>query len=120
MITVLDAFTTRAFGDSSLIFVQDYFPQSKTLVEAHLSPSTTHGSRFQAKTPIAENVLWGYISQIANALQAIHSINLAARRNDPSKIILTHKNRIRLSACSILDVVQFDARRSIQEQSGRA
>ncbi|KAJ4259597.1 PAB-dependent poly(A)-specific ribonuclease subunit 3 [Fusarium torreyae] len=115
VVTVLDAFTTRAFGDSSLIFVQDYFPQSKTLVEAHLSPSTTHGSRFQAKTPIAENVLWGYISQIANALQAIHSINLAARCIDPSKIILTHKNRIRLSACSILDVVQFDARRSVQE-----
>ncbi|KAJ4017999.1 PAB-dependent poly(A)-specific ribonuclease subunit 3 [Fusarium irregulare] len=115
VVTIIDAFTTRAFGDSSLIFVQDYYPLSKTLVEAHLTPSTTHGNRFQAKTPIAENVLWAYISQIANALQAIHSINLAARCIDPSKIILTHKNRIRLSACSILDVVQYDAHRPIQE-----
>ncbi|KAF5656672.1 poly(A)-specific ribonuclease [Fusarium heterosporum] len=115
VVAILDAFTTRAFGDSSLIFVQDYYPCSKTLVEAHLTPSTTHGSRFQAKTPISENNLWGYISQIANALQAIHSANLAARCIDPSKIILTHKNRIRLTACSILDVVQFDAHRSIPE-----
>ncbi|KAF4471264.1 poly(A)-specific ribonuclease [Fusarium albosuccineum] len=112
VVTTLDAFTTRAFGDSSLIFVQDYFPLSKTLVEAHLSPSTT---RFHAKTPIAENVLWGYIAQIANALKAIHGSNLAARCIDPSKIILTHKNRIRLSACSILDVVQYDARRPVQD-----
>ncbi|OBS24055.1 hypothetical protein FPOA_04603 [Fusarium poae] len=115
VVTIHDAFTTRAFGDSSLIFVQDYYPLSKTLVEAHLTPSTTHGSRFQAKTSIAENVLWAYISQIANALQSIHSINLAARCIDPSKIILTHTNRIRLSACSILDVVQYDAHRPIQE-----
>ncbi|CAJ0548315.1 Ff.00g050690.m01.CDS01 [Fusarium sp. VM40] len=115
VVTILDAFTTRAFGDSSLIFVQDYYPLSKTLVEAHLTPSTTQGSRFQAKAPVPENNLWGYISQIANALQAIHSANLAARCIDPSKIILTHKNRIRLTACSILDVVQYDAHRSISE-----
>ncbi|KAF4448903.1 hypothetical protein F53441_7727 [Fusarium austroafricanum] len=115
VVSVLDAFTTRAFGDSSLVFVQNYFALSKTLVEVHLTPSTAHGSRFQSKTPIPENVLWGYISQIANALQAIHSANLAARCIDPSKIILTDKNRIRLSACAILDVVQYDAHRSIQE-----
>ncbi|KAF4976758.1 hypothetical protein FZEAL_6615 [Fusarium zealandicum] len=115
VVTILDAFTTRAFGDSSLIFVQDYYPLSKTLVEAHLSSNTTHGSRFHTKSPLGENLLWGYISQIASALQAIHSINLAARCIDPSKIILTHNNRIRLSACSILDVVQFDARRSVQD-----
>ncbi|KAM5347128.1 hypothetical protein ACJ41O_010133 [Fusarium nematophilum] len=115
VVSVLDAFTTRAFGDSSLIFVQNYFPLSKTLVELHLTPNSGPSNRFPAKTPIAENVLWSYISQIANALQAIHSINLAARCIDPSKIILTDKNHIRLSACSILDVVQFDARRSMQD-----
>ncbi|KAI5463994.1 hypothetical protein BGZ63DRAFT_400979 [Mariannaea sp. PMI_226] len=114
VVSILDAFTTRAFGDSSLIFVQNYHPLSKTLTELHLSPSPSHGNRFQ-KTAIPEATLWGYITQIANALKAIHSINLAARCIDPSKIILTDKNRIRLSACSILDVVQFDARRPIQE-----
>jgi PAB-dependent poly(A)-specific ribonuclease subunit 3 len=115
VVSILDAFTTRAFGDSSLIFVQDYHPLSKTLTELHLSSNPAHGTRFHQKTPISEATLWGYISQIANALKAIHSLNLAARCIDPSKIIVTDKNRIRLSACSILDVVQFDSRRPIQE-----
>ncbi|CAM1501597.1 Fc.00g035810.m01.CDS01 [Cosmosporella sp. VM-42] len=115
VVSIIDAFTTRVFGDSSLVFVHDYHPLSKTLAEVHLTPNPAHGARYQAKSPIAETVLWGYISQIANALKAIHSINLAARCIDASKILLTDKNRIRLSACSILDVVQFETRRPIQE-----
>ncbi|KAL7788680.1 hypothetical protein V8C37DRAFT_387608 [Trichoderma ceciliae] len=116
VVSIHDAFTTRAFGDSSLIFVQDYHPLSKTLAEAHLTPNVTHGTnRFQPKPPITEAVLWGYISQIASALKSIHSNNLAARCVDVSKIILTDKNRIRLNACSVLDVVHFDVRRPIQE-----
>lgn len=115
VVSILDAFTTRAFGDSSLIFVQDYHPLSKTLAEVHLSPNPPQGSRFATKSPITEAALWGYITQIASALKAIHSLNLAARCIDVSKIILTDKNRVRLSACSILDVVQFDARRPIQD-----
>ncbi|KAF7544655.1 hypothetical protein G7046_g9741 [Stylonectria norvegica] len=115
VVKVIDAFTTRAFGDSSLVFVHDYHPLSKTLAEAYLNPTPTHAGRYQPKTSIPEAVLWGYISQIANALKAIHSIGLAARCIDASKIILTDKNRIRLSACSILDVVQFDMRRAIPD-----
>lgn len=112
VVTIHDAFTTRAFGDSSLIFVQDYHPLAKTLADVHLTPGT---GRFQSKTPVTEAILWGYISQIANAIKAIHSNNLAARCLDVSKILLTDKNRIRLHACSILDVVQFEVRRPIQE-----
>ncbi|KAG6180354.1 hypothetical protein E4U27_002819 [Claviceps purpurea] len=119
VVTIHDAFTARAFGDSSLIFVQEYHPLSKTLAEAHLvanpASCTGQGTRFQAKTPVPETVLWGYISQIANALKSIHSLNLAARCIDVTKIILTDKNRIRLNACSILDVVQFEVRRPVQE-----
>ncbi|KAL0937886.1 pab-dependent poly -specific ribonuclease subunit pan3 [Colletotrichum truncatum] len=116
VVTIHDAFTTRAFGDSSLFFVQDYHPLSKTLAELHFPHAgTAHANRFAAKTPIAESVLWGYVSQIANALKAIHALNLAARCLDMSKIIVTDKNRIRLGACSILDVVHFEARRPVQE-----
>jgi PAB-dependent poly(A)-specific ribonuclease subunit 3 len=111
-----DAFTTRAFGDSSLVVAQDYYPLSKTLAEVHLIPSLLHGSnRLQPKPPVTEMVLWGYISQIASALKAIHSNNLAARCLDPSKIILTDQNRIRLSACAILDVTQFDIKKPLGE-----
>ncbi|KAK2612633.1 PAB-dependent poly(A)-specific ribonuclease subunit 3 [Conoideocrella luteorostrata] len=116
VVTIHDAFTARAFGDSSLMFVQDYHPLSKTLAEIHFTHTTTGpGNRFQAKSAISEAALWGYISQIANALKSIHSVNLAARCIDVTKIILTDKNRIRLNACSILDVVHYDTRRPIQE-----
>lgn len=115
VVTVHDAFTARAFGDSSLIFVTDYHPLSKTLTDAHLTPTTMHGGRVQPKPPISESVLWAYIAQIANALKAIHTSGLAARCIDPSKILLTDKNRIRLSACSVLDVIQFEPRRALTD-----
>lgn len=114
VVTTIDAFTTRAFGDSSLVFAQDYHPLSKTLAEQHFA-NAQGGSRFRAPERVQESVLWSYIVQISNALKAIHQANLAARCIDISKIILTDKNRIRLNACSILDVVQFETRRPIQE-----
>lgn len=112
MVTVHSAFTTRKFGDSSIIFVYDYHPRSKSLIQHHFAQTT---SRFNSRTPIPEDVLWSYITQIANALRAIHGQNLAARCLDPSKIILTEKNRIRLGACSILDVLDFETRRPVPE-----
>ena len=116
MVHVHDAFTTRAFGDSSLIFVQDYHPLSKTLLETHFpqnAPNPTN--RFQTKAPVSEAVLWTYTVQIANALKSIHSIGLVARCIDLGKIIVTDPNRIRLNACAILDVVQYDPQPRIQE-----
>ncbi|GAA5840330.1 hypothetical protein JCM11251_006697 [Rhodosporidiobolus azoricus] len=41
LVGVREAFTTRAFGDQSIVFVYDYHPCSQTLYEAHLSPSAT-------------------------------------------------------------------------------
>lgn len=114
VVTVHEAFTTREFGDSSLIIAFDYHPLSKTLQEHHFQ--TAHGSRYRAPSPVPENVLWGYMCQIANALKTIHGNKLAARCIEPSKIILSEPNRIRLAACSILDVVQFESNtRSVQE-----
>ncbi|MCJ1369203.1 PAB-dependent poly(A)-specific ribonuclease subunit 3 [Loxospora ochrophaea] len=111
VVTIIDAFTNRSFGDSSLILVTDYHPLSKTLIEQHLT-SSRFSSRPQAST-ITEQLLWSYTVQIANALKAIHSVGLAARVVDLSKVILTSKNRIRLNACAILDIVQFDSPRNV-------
>lgn len=117
VVFVHDAFTTSAFGDRSLVFAQDYFPLAHTLIEAHLTqPQKDHRYRGPVALPkIPENVIWSYVVQIANALRAIHSRDLAARCLDPSKIIVTDKNRIRLTACAILDVVQSQAHRSVKE-----
>jgi len=112
VVTVHDAFTTRAFGDSSLIFVTDYHPLSKTLVEHHFS-TNRYGNR--VTTTVPEQVLWGYIVQIASALKSVHAADLAIRCMEPSKVVLTDKNRIRLNACSVLDVVQYDAQRPVAD-----
>lgn len=113
VVTVHDAFTSRSFQDSSLIFVTDYHPLSKTLGEQHLGA----GNRFQGRhnTHIPEQVIWGYMTQIANALKSIHTNGLAARVLEPSKVLLTGKNRIRLNACAVLDVVQFDSQRTVAD-----
>lgn len=108
VVSIHQVMTTRAFGDSSLIFVMDYHPLAKTLAEQHFqnSPARFSGPRNQSPH-IEESELWSYVVQIASALKAIHSERLAARVISPSKVILTSKRRIRLSACGVQDVAQY-------------
>lgn len=109
------AFTTSAFGDSSLIFVTDYHPLSETLAQKHFTPSSS--SRFPTRhsQQLPEQTLWSYIVQIASALKAIHIEKLAARVLEPNKVLLTGENRIRLNGCAILDVVQHDTPHNIPD-----
>lgn len=108
VVGIHNAFTTRLFGDSSLIIVTDYHPLSKTLAEHHFPSTYMHRGR-NTHNQITEQVLWSYMTQIASALKVIHSHGLAARIIDASKILLTGKNRIRLNGCAVMDVVQNDA-----------
>lgn len=114
VVSVVDAFTTRAFGDSSLIFVYHYHPVSKTLVELHFTTSSRgpYGNRASALA-VPEQVIWNYIVQIASAIKSVHAAGLAVRCIDPSKAIVTEKGRIRLNACAVLDVVQFETNRPL-------
>ncbi len=106
VVSVHLAFTNSGFGDSSLIFVTDFHPNSETLAQKHFTPTS---SRFPSRhTQVPEHILWNYIVQIASALKAIHAENLAARIIEPSKVLLTGENRIRLNGCAVLDVVQHD------------
>ena len=109
IVNIHDAFTTRNFNDSSLVFVCDYHPMAKTLAEHHhLGQNKVIRGRNNPEQ-VPEAVLWAYVTQIASALTAIHSKGIAARVISASKILLAGKNRIRLNACAILDVVQYDA-----------
>ncbi|KAI9783367.1 MAG: PAB-dependent poly(A)-specific ribonuclease subunit 3 [Geoglossum umbratile] len=114
VVTIHDAFTTRAFGDSSLVFVMDYHPLSKTLADNHFGTT----GRFQGRPSgphVPEQVLWSYIVQISSALKTIHSSGLSARLIEPSKVLLTNKNRIRLNSCAIFDVVQHESQLPVPE-----
>jgi len=101
IVSLKEAFTTKAFGDHSLIFVYDYYPLSVTLESKYLS-SPNQGNE------MPESSLWSIIIQITSALKAIHSAGLAARILKPSKILVTDKNRIRLNCCGMFDLLKYD------------
>ena len=115
LVTVHDAFTTRAFGDSSLIIVTDYHPLSQTLAERHFNQPSRHPNSRAPTQYVPDQELWGYIVQLASALKAIHTNGLAARLVVPQKVLLTSKNRVRLNACGILDITQFEQTRSLED-----
>ena len=101
------AFTTTHFDDSSLVIVSDYHPDSKTVAEKHFSQTSGRPNR-NSPPLVSEQILWSYIVQIANALKAVHSAQLAVRVFEPSKVIVTDENRIRLNGCALEDLLDSE------------
>eukprot|EP01134_Creolimax_fragrantissima_P008087 CFRG8087T1 len=100
-----EVYTTRDFGDHSLVFVYDYFANSTTLRATYFE---------NAKNELMqESVLWSYVIQLTSALRVIHASGMACRVIEPSKILLTGRNRIRINCVGIFDVLNFE---SIQQQ----
>ena len=110
VVRVHDAFTTQAFGDRSLVVVVDYHPLAQTVADKFFSRAAIAS---RANQIIPEQEIWSYIVQLANGLKSIHSSGLAARTLVPSKVLVTSKNRMRLSGCSVLDIVQFEQASSL-------
>ena len=94
----------------ALMFVYDYHPVAKTLFEIYFARSATGGTWGNG---VPETILWSLIIQIASAIRQIHSVSLAARMIEPSKIIVTGKNRVRLNCCGIFDVIAFDGGKNL-------
>ncbi|KAK0216097.1 hypothetical protein IW262DRAFT_1464629 [Armillaria fumosa] len=119
IVLVREAFTTRAFGDSSLVVAYAYHAGAKTLYDAHFKPQPptvqpSFRSHIQLQpAAISERTIWSYIVQIASAIKKVHEAGLAVRMIDVSKILVTGKNRIRISSCGIVDVLTYDAQQDI-------
>lgn len=76
------------------MMVYDFHPNSANLDEEHLNQELMAMTpRRKSSPPIPERLLWSYITQLANALKAVHSSGMALRGLDPSRILLTGKNR---------------------------
>lgn len=78
--------------------VYDYHPNAETLFNLHLEPRPPifqNGRLQQSKDSslVSERTLWSYIVQLASAIQAAHDAGLAVRVVDPTKILVTSKNR---------------------------
>lgn len=130
LVQLREVFTTKAFGDHSMVFVYDYHPGSETLLTKHFSATELNGYtdpfssdpnaprpyshtkntilRQQHSSMLPESVIWSYIIQLTAALRVIHAAGLAYRCLDPTKVLLTSRTRLRLSCVSIPDVVTFD------------
>lgn len=114
IVQLKEVFTTKVFGDNSMIFVYDYHPGSETLLNKHFSPDQIGYSdpfltdnttprpysyqknnlmRHQQNNKLPESLIWNYIIQLTSALRIIHASALACRSLDPTKIIITTRNR---------------------------
>lgn len=124
-----EVFTTKAFGDNSIIFVYDYHPKATTLLHKHFNGDTSvsangfsapsmrsfgGGAALASQRPAAaaaggnflpENLIWSYVVQLSNALRTIHAAGLAYQLVDLSKILLTDKSRLRLNCVGVKDVL---------------
>ncbi|KAF7297105.1 PAN2-PAN3 deadenylation complex subunit PAN3 [Mycena indigotica] len=113
IVAVQEAFTTHAFGDSSLVVAYAYYPKARTLLETHLKPGSSHAhhGRYQPPTNLSlpERTLWSYIVQLATAIKYVHDAGQALRMIDASKILVTGKHRLRVSSCGIVDVLLHDS-----------
>lgn len=135
LVHLREVFTTKAFGDHSIVFVYDYHPGADTLMNqyfSHTSLSPINGflpglystdglTRSYSQTKaglnnlrqhaglLPESLIWAYIVQLSSVLRTIHAAGLACRAFEPSKILITGKSRLRLNCCGIFDVLGFDA-----------
>ena len=140
MITVsaIKSFLQSPFSvlrQKALVMAYSYYPNAKTLYDTHIKPTLQqppplfpsssfypprHMSRHHAQQQqqqrtqhIPEPTLWSYIIQIASAIKRVHDQGLAVRMVDVTKILVTGKNRIRLSSCGIFDVLLYDTQQDI-------
>lgn len=134
LVHLREVFTTKAFGDHSIVFVYDYHAGADTLMNQYFgqmgltaingyAPSTYNhtDSRIYSQNKsglnnlrqhaglLPESLIWAYIVQLSSALRTIHAAGLACRALDPTKIVITGKSRLRLNCCGAFDVLSFDA-----------
>lgn len=117
VVRIKEAFTSVAFDaqEPSLCLVYDYYPLSNTLKEQHISRKL--GIKLE---PVTEALLWAYLVQIVGALIAIHKEGLHAGSSlSLSKVIVTTKNRVRLAAVCIDDILDYQELDHLERADGK-
>jgi PAB-dependent poly(A)-specific ribonuclease subunit 3 len=67
---------------------------------------TVNGARSLGLLP--EHTVWDFVVQLSNIIRTIHASSLACRVLTPSRLLLDHKTRLRLSGVGIFDVLDFE------------
>ncbi|KAJ2797540.1 PAB-dependent poly(A)-specific ribonuclease subunit 3, partial [Coemansia furcata] len=92
---VYEAFTTRAFGDNSLVIVHELKPLAASLKSQIVD----------ARVQVSESFLWSLVLQLISALRTVHSAGLAVQTLSVSTILLSPTNRVYLNSCGLADVL---------------
>uniref|UniRef100_A0A6Q2ZIM4 PAN2-PAN3 deadenylation complex subunit PAN3 n=1 Tax=Esox lucius TaxID=8010 RepID=A0A6Q2ZIM4_ESOLU len=121
-VSLREVFTTKAFGDHSLVFSYDFHAGAETMFSRHFNDPTTDSyftkrkwGQHEPPPPrqhaglLPESLIWAYIVQLSSALRTIHTAGLACRVMDPSKILITGKTRLRVNCVGVFDVLTFDS-----------
>ncbi|XP_075707788.1 PAN2-PAN3 deadenylation complex subunit PAN3 isoform X2 [Rhinoderma darwinii] len=125
IVTLREMFTTKAFGEHSLVFAYDFHAGAETMMSRHFNdPSAdayfTKRKWGQHDGPLPrqhagllpESLIWAYIVQLSSALRTIHTGGLACRVMDPTKILITGKTRLHVNCAGIFDVLTYDGSQS--------
>lgn len=98
------------------MIISDYHPESVTLSQGHLKKyGNIVGRRGDIVVP--EELIWSYVTQLANAIRSIHAAGAAARRIEASKILITDENRIRYNGQPLADILDFSSHSLIELQT---
>lgn len=132
LVQLREVFTTKAFGDYSMIFVYDFHPGSETLTAKHFSQTETvngytdpfsadpnaprpyshQKNKILLQQPanlLPESVIWNYVIQLTSGLRVIHAAGLACRTLDPNTIIINGQSHLRINCVAIPDVLTYDS-----------
>lgn len=108
IVGVYGAFTTKAFKDSSILFVYDFYPLSTSLMEfqqIHSKPQT-HG--LHNAVPMSEKRIWSFACQLASAIKSVHDLDLSIGCLDASTIFVSDQNRPLVNFCGIMEVIKME------------
>ncbi|XP_037086618.1 PAN2-PAN3 deadenylation complex subunit pan3-like [Pollicipes pollicipes] len=129
LVTLRELFTTKSFGDNSVVMVYDFLPSAETLMARHFSqPPQLNGFLDPFQDPsiprpysaqknavlrqqsslMPESLIWSYVIQLTGALRLVHGSGLACRVLDPTKVLVTGQDRVHVNCCGVLDVLMFD------------
>ncbi|CCF57368.1 hypothetical protein KAFR_0C03770 [Kazachstania africana CBS 2517] len=102
IVKLKDLFLTTKFGDTSLCFVYDYYPNAMSLYEAHFINFPL--------IPITQDYLWTYLVQLTNALREVHQADLSITKSlNWEKILVTGKpGRIKILGSSESDLLNYN------------
>ncbi|XP_050683906.1 PAN2-PAN3 deadenylation complex subunit PAN3 isoform X5 [Leptidea sinapis] len=132
VIRLNEYFTTKSFGDNSMVLVYDYHPGSVTLMNKYLigasnvnEASGAYHDPFSSDpdaprpyshqknamlravacgTLLPEAVIWSILVQLTAAIRTVHTAGLACRTLDPTKVVMTGY-RVRIAWCGVADAL---------------